>query len=281
MSVKAVSTWSLHRTLGSLRAIDPVTSTGVGASSPAPTSGLSLLDLPAELQRRGFDAVQICHFHLPTRSVSYLVELRAALAESSVTLDAVLIDDGDLIHPDDPDTHYAWISGWIDDAITLGARRTRVIAGRATPTPARLAASAQSLSRLVHDHPDIQVVTENWLELLPDAASVQTLLNHASSDLGLLIDLGNWTGPGKYAELAAVAGSAETCHAKCHDVAGRPDDADYQRSLQVLLDAGFTGPLALVYDGPAHDEWSALERQYAVTCEVYVPTPASTGGRHI
>ncbi len=270
--MKTVSTWSLHRTLGRVRAVDPVTPTWVEARPTGPTPGLALLDLPAELHRRGYDAVQICHFHLPTRSRSYLNELRAALAESSVTLDAVLVDDGDLIHPDDPGTHYAWISAWIDDAVTLGAARTRVIAGRATPTSAGLAASAQSLSRLADDHPDIRVVTENWLELLPDAASVQTLFGHTHGDVGLLIDLGNWTGPGKYAELEAVAGLAETCHAKCHDIEGRPDDTDYQRSLRVLLDAGFRGPLAMVYDGDADDEWSALERQHAVTSEVFVPT---------
>lgn len=271
--MKAVSSWSLHRTLGSFRAEDPVGATQVDTAPSLPTSGLALLDLPAELQGRGYDTVQICHFHLPTRSAGYLAELRSALAEASVTLDAVLVDDGDLLHPQDADTHYAWVSGWLDDAVTLGAHRARVIAGRAAPTPERLATSAGQLSRLALSHPELRVVTENWLELLPDADSVQTLFHQVDAEVGLLIDLGNWTGAGKYAELAAVADLAETCHAKCNDVDEVPDDDDYRRSLQVLLDAGFDGPLALVYDGP-RDEWSSLERQDAVTREVFVPASA-------
>lgn len=278
--MKAVSSWSLHRTLGSFRAVDPVAVPRVASSPVGGTPGLALLDLPAELQRRGYDTVQLCHFHLPTRSPGYLAELRSALAEASVTLDAVLVDDADLVDPHDAATHLGWVSGWLDDAVALGARRARVIAGRSTPTPDLLAASARQLSRLAQDHPEIRVVTENWLELLPDAASVQTLFEHLDAEVGLLVDLGNWTGPGKYAELAAVAGLAETCHAKCHDVdvdvtseGPVPDDDDYRRSLQVLLDAGFDGPLALVYDGP-RDEWTALERQHAVTGEVFAPASA-------
>ena len=90
--------------------------------------------------------------------------------------------------------------------------------------------------------------------------------------MGFLIDLGNWTGDGKYAELAAVAGRAETCQAKVMtDPAGTIDVDDYRRSLGVLRDIGYTGPLAMVYDGPDPDEWSKLDQAYGIVRSVFAP----------
>ena len=270
---KAVSTWSLHRTLGSFWAADPVTaerSPATASEVPAPTAGMALLDLPAELSRRGYDMVQICHFHLPTRDRGYLTELRASLDASGIELDAVLVDDGDLTHPTEADTHEAWISGWLEDAAFLGAHRARVIAGKSTPTPERLRASSDRLARLAQRHPEVRVVTENWLALMPTAADVHAVLDPTEGAVGFLIDLGNWKGPGKYAELDSVAGLAETCHAKCHFTDGAPDAEDFERCLTILRDHAYAGPLALIYDGAGDDEWAALEVEHAITASVAV-----------
>jgi sugar phosphate isomerase/epimerase len=269
MSAKAVSTWSLHRTLGSFRSVDPVSADRPPAHAIPPSNGLPLLDLPAELGRRGFDAVQLVHFHVPTRDASYLDELRAALAEASVTLDAVLVDDGDLVHPEDAETQEAWISGWLDDAARLGAQRARVIAGKASPTPERIRASGRRLAGLASRHPEVRVVTENWLALTPDAASVHQLLDAAEGSVGLLVDLANWKGDDRYQQLASIAPLAETSHAKCHFGTTGPDADDYRRTLEVLRDAGFSGPLALVYDGPDPDEWTALEWEHDMTRSIF------------
>ncbi len=269
MITKAVSTWSLHRSLGSFWANDPVTADRSAATRSEPTSGIALIDLPAELRRHGFDLLQICHFHLPTRDPGYLADLRGALADSQIELDAVLVDDGDLTHPTDADDHEAWIAGWLEDAVTLGARRARVIAGKSEPTPESLSASSQRLTRLAHDHPDVRVVTENWLQLLPTAADVHTVLDPTEGTVGFLIDLGNWTGADKYVELASVAPLAETCHAKCHFANGEPDAPDFELSLQTLRDVDYNGPLALIYDSSGGDEWGSLDREYAIANIVF------------
>ncbi len=247
----AISTWSLNRTL----------------------RAMELVDIPAELHRRGFDAVQFCHFDLPSRDSGYLSELRSSLDEADITLDALLIDDGDLTDPSDADGQQAWIGAWLDTAVELGADKARVIAGKSTPTPERLAASGRRLVRLAADHPEIRVVTENWLGLMPTAANVRTVLDPADHQVGLLIDLGNWTGADKYDELAAIADLAETCHAKCHADADGLHTDDFRRSLNVLKAAGYAGPLALVYDGPDDDEWAHLEQELAVAHDVFDTAP--------
>ena len=265
---KAVHAWSLDGTLGHPRVPGP---DGSGAVTRA-EGALDLLDLPAELARRGYAGVQLAHFQLPTRDASYLAELRAALASSGVVLDAFLVDDGDLTHPTDADLHERWISGQLDDALALGADHARVGAGRSAPTPELLASSARRLSRLAHDHPGIRLVVENWREMMPDADSVRTLLEQAE-DVRLLIDLGNWTMPDKHEQLARIAEFAVTCHAKAHrHEDGRLDDVDYARSLRVLQDAGFTGALAMVNESSrpdGSDEWDGLEQEHEVVRRVF------------
>lgn len=265
MISKAVSTWSLHRTLGRFVADD---GPSLGPKPSDPTDGVPLLELPSLLAEHGYDTVQICHFHLPTRDSEYLAELRDSLASAGITLDAVLVDAGDLVHPEAADDHERWIAGWLDDSVALGARRARLIAGQQPPTPDRLAASARRLRRLAEAHPELRVVTENWLALLPSATEVHRVLADTDGTVGLLIDLGNWTGPDKYDQLASIAPLAETCHAKCHSSGLNLDAEDYRRSLGVLRDTGFDGPLALIYDGPDDDEWTALDAEYKIVSEV-------------
>ncbi len=272
MVARAVSSWSLHRTLGRFVADDSAARGGKFMDTPASTEGLSLLELPAALREHGYDTLQIVHFHIPSREPAYLAELRAALAESNITLDALLVDDGDLTAPD-ADAAEHWIGEWLDAAVALGARRARVAAGKADPTPETIRESGTRLARLAASHPDVRVVTENWWGMLPDADAVHALLEQTGDSVGLLIDLGNWSGPDKYDQLARIAPLAETCHAKCRFTESGPDREDYRKTLQVLADAGYDGPLALIYDGPDDDEWGCLDVEYGIVTEVFGQHP--------
>ncbi|MGC4190273.1 MAG: TIM barrel protein [Thermomicrobiales bacterium] len=272
---RAVSTWSLHRTLGNFVAPDSSVSGG-RSKELAATEGVTLLEVIPELAARGYDTLHICHFHLASRDASYLASVREALAANGITLDCLLIDDGDLTAPDaDIHRHEAWYGEWLDVAEAIGARRVRIGAGRAAPTPELLAQSGERLARLAAGHPGVRVVTENWLEMTPDADSVLAVLEAAGDAVGLLIDLGNWTGSAKYVDLAKLAPRAETCHAKCHFSTAGPAVDDFRHSLSVLRDAGFDGPLALIYDGPDADEWAGLDREWEILTDVFVQDAVS------
>lgn len=97
MSYLSVSTWSLHRLLGPLRWTnwDAVNETQQMDIQDQPQI-LTLLELPAEAARRGYQAVEICHFHFPAVDPVYLNQLKEAFLESGVQFDTLLLDYGDI-----------------------------------------------------------------------------------------------------------------------------------------------------------------------------------------
>jgi sugar phosphate isomerase/epimerase len=249
----AVHDWSLDRTQGHFRA--------GGAELAA--GALPLIDLPEELHAHGYSTVQLCHFHLPSREPAYLAELREALAAGGVHLDTLLIDDGDLTHPETGQRDEEWISGWVQDAVALGAERVRVIAGK-TRSDESTDLSSAALGRIAAAHPEIRVVTENWFDVTRNADDVSRILDPLDGAVGLLIDLANWKGPDKYRELAGITRFAETCHAKAHWNGDLMDETDYRASISTVLEGGYAGPFALVYDGADDDEWKGLAALRAV-----------------
>lgn len=278
---KVLSSWSLHRTLGEFVAGDLAETRGAAATRfvgtmagrQAGPGALQLLELPAELRKHGFDGVQLVHFHLPSRDPGYLAELRDELHRHRVGLDTFLLDDGDLTHATDAEAHVDWMSEWISDAELLGARRVRVIAGRARPSGDTIMRSAQGLRRLAHENPGVRILFENWLEMTPDVPSVLALLDRAGEGVGLLVDLANWSGPDLPERIAAIGAHAETCHAKCATGHSPGTDAigeqAYLAALAALRETAFEGSLALVYDGPNPDEWGMLDREYEIVRSVF------------
>lgn len=267
--MRTVSTWSLHRTLGRFVAPDSAVQGGPFMEGAAEPRGLNLLELPEALRRHGYDSVQICHFHLPSTAPSYLAQLRTALRDSGITLEALLVDDGDLTDPARADHVEAWMGRWLEVATALGAARARLQVGRAAPAPDLIQACADRLLRLADAHPEVRVVIENDKGTMRDAEAVQALLAATGDAVGFLIDTGNWQGPQAEEDLARVAALAETCHAKCRFTGSEPDADAFRRALRILDDAGYGGPLALIYDDRDDDEWAKLEMVSALCDEVF------------
>ena len=258
----SVSTWSLHRTLGSPAIYGPE------RRAPAPTSlGLPLIELPPYLANEGIYTLEICHFHLPTRDFAYLDDLRQSLVQAGIELWALLVDGGDVTHPEYGSRDAAWIAGWLPVAQRLGAARVRVSAGTAAPSPKALDQSIQAMRRLVDQASDygLRLMIENWQTLLASPVEVNQVLDALEGRLGLCADFGNWSGPDKYDNLAAILPRAESCHAKANfTLDGSMDEADFIRCLDLTREAGFSGPYTLIYDGPLDDEWAGLALEKAL-----------------
>lgn len=266
----STSTWSLHRALG-LTYPDTPTHANMGAEATYGRGSLTLLEVPARLAAAGIHTLEICHFHLPSRDEAYIGRLRDALDAAGVELFSLLIDAGDITHPQYGERDMAWITGWVETAGKLGATATRVIAGKTTPSDDALKRSVAGLLRLadVGKANGVRVMTENWFSLLATPDAVRRVLSMV--DVGLCADFGNWGGATKYEDLAQILPLAESCHAKCSFADdGQPDRDDYLRCLELAKAANFNGPYTLIFDSPSiDDEWAGLALEKAMV-EAYL-----------
>ena len=260
----AVSTWSLHRKLGYSHANGPA---GNENAPSMPTWGpgeIKLFDLPAALRAHGYGRVEICHFHVALLDPVYLEELRSAFTEQGVTIQTLLIDDGDITNTATRARDMAWINKWIGVAGRLGAVHARVIAGKQKPTPENMVLSVSGLTHLMNSAAShgVKLVTENWFDLTATPVEVHKILDQVPG-LGLLADMGNWGGPTKYQDLTAIFARAQLCHAKAAFSAGQKlDEADYGACVDLAELVGYEGPYTLVFadDG---DEWEGLAQERA------------------
>jgi sugar phosphate isomerase/epimerase len=261
----AVSTWSLHHHLGYSFANGPGDTAPFLKSATWGAGVFDILQLPAELAKRGHGRCEICHFHLGSRDAGYLRRVAQSFDAAGVLIQTLLIDDGDLTSVTTPERDKAWIASWIEAAAILKAENVRVIAGKARPSPEALALSVAGLRDMVAvgARLGVKVVTENWHDLLATPVEVLHVLDHVEG-LGFMADTGNWYGPSKYDDLAAIFARADLCHAKASFAAGLHLDAhDFSQCLVAAQRGDYKGPMTLIFHDDG-DEWSGLdlERQF-------------------
>jgi sugar phosphate isomerase/epimerase len=270
MPYASLTTWSLHRNLGPLRFTrwDEKTSSHVSDTQEQPEL-VSLLDLPSVLAKKGFSALEVCHFNFPETSDEYLAKLKNAFAEAGIPFYTLLIDYGDISNADETRRRadIEWIKRWIGFAAKAGAQRVRVIGGDGAPGDLKaLARSAEALKELCAYASDlgVKVITENFKSLTSTSGNCLTLLEACGGRLGLTSDFGNFKGPEKYDELSKTLPLSESVHAKAvTDVEGFPDEKEFATCMEVVQRSGYEGPITLVYDGP-NDMWEGIERVHAL-----------------
>jgi Xylose isomerase-like TIM barrel len=256
----AVSTWSLHHHLGF--------SFANGPSDPAPfvmsdTWGkgvFDLMQLPRELAARGYQRCEICHFHIGSLEPSSLEALAQAFSDSEVEIQTLLIDDGDLTNTATLARDKLWIARWIEAASVLRAENVRVIAGKSRATPEALALSVEGLQGMVAlgQRLGVQVVTENWFDLLATPEAVHHVLDHVPG-LGFMADTGNWSGPTKHDDLASIFARAGLCHAKAKFEGNlHIDEQDFSNCLAAATRGNYKGPMTLIFADEG-DEWQGLD----------------------
>ena len=250
----SLSTWALHGWIGQSFPDSPASP----AESDSATTLGRLAEVPAELAKRGIFNLEVCHFHLPWHRATQFTDL---CREAHVRPYQLLIDDGDLSHPETGERDLEWIQNWMTLASASGFERVRVIAGKTTGDGAldqavsameRICAHAEKLK--------LRVVFENWFPLLDTPDKLLFLAAQLGDRAGLCFDFGNWGGEQKYSNLEQIVHLAESCHAKCSYVDGKPDTEDFTRCLEITKEVGFVGPYTLVHGEPGR-EWETVEEQ--------------------
>jgi sugar phosphate isomerase/epimerase len=269
----STSSWSLHRALGR----PPLFGSGNPVSAPAGPvveAEVSLLDLPARLAQIGIHTLEIVHFHFPTQDNRFFEEVAAAAKEAGVELFSILIDAGDITHPDATrrEQDLAWIRSWIDGAAFCGASHVRVVAGYshvdrnggALADHPVIQLSAQNLRALAAYARDqgVRVITENFRETGSRADQLLAILDLCEGEVGLCADFGNFKGETKYEELGAIFPHADSAHVKAeYNAVGQIVEEEFGRGLSLLMKSGFDGPMSLIFDTALHrgeSEWDNL-----------------------
>jgi sugar phosphate isomerase/epimerase len=295
----AVSTWSLHDQLGP-RHLTTRDDAGVKRPHELPhPSVISLLDFVRQVrQEADVDQVELCAFHVPSRERSYIDQLQRALAEERLTVLSMPIDAGN-ISVADP----AWreddlreIEGWIDLAADLGARYVRANASSyvAQEPLAPLDVTIDSYRRLCDyaGQRGLTMTIENHGGLTADPEAIVAIVEAVGPDrLKVCLDTANFapvaghqssrTPPAGidpeplYAGLARIAPYAGIVHAKTvwFDPAGQHLVYDAARTLRIVRDAGFDGPVSIEYGGGV-DAWPRVRRTREIVEEVFAPTSA-------
>ncbi|WP_424765481.1 sugar phosphate isomerase/epimerase family protein [Paenibacillus sp. sgz302251] len=270
MSYLSVSTWSLHRLLGPLHLTNWDTETGSHQTKALEQpQELTLLELPAAAASKGYQAIEVCHFHFPAMEASYLEQLRQAFTAADVSFDTLLVDYGDLTNPDKTRAaaDLSLMRQWVDIASLSGAKQIRIVAGEAAPSDeAAIRQSADALAELAQYAAarNVRVVTENFKSLTSTADSSLKLLAYAGDHVGFITDFGNYRDDRKLAEIAATTPLSVSVHVKPnYDENGYPDETSLVNYLNEVKNAGFDGAYVLIYDGPG-DMWEGLDRVKAI-----------------
>lgn len=266
MSYLSVSTWSLHRELGPLHwtVWDEDENTHRVNIEEQPQN-IKLTELPAMLQSKGFQAVEICHFHFQQTDSAYLQELQTALKKADILLHTLLVDYGDISSHDEirSQQDLQLIKNWIDIAHEVGAERVRVIAGASSPDDDEaLKRSVKHMNELVaYAKPlGVRIITENFDSLASTANNCVHLVQQSNEQIGLITDFGNFSGQTKYEDIAKILPYSDSIHAKAmFDADGKPNAEEFETCLNLLLKANYDGPITLIYDGPG-DMWAGIER---------------------
>jgi sugar phosphate isomerase/epimerase len=253
----AISSWTLHRTLGKVW-YEADGNGGVVNKSETPADALPLLELPALVAQLGIPVLEICHFHFPSIDDGYLAQLNSALERANIELANILIDTGNLSSPHETQRRadIELNKQWQRIAAKVGAKGVRIDCGLEAPTPDALERSASALQELADYGAGLGLVTttENWRTTSLEAENLLTIMDKVQRPLGLCVDFGNAAKTGhKYETLAALFPRGTSVHCKAEYSNGKVDVDDLQRCLQKAQEFHFDGHITIIYDG-AGDE---------------------------
>ncbi|CAM4399253.1 hypothetical protein FHS16_001872 [Paenibacillus endophyticus] len=238
---------------------------------------ITLLDLPLEASMRGYQAVEICHFHFPSIQTSYLLRLKHAFLDSGISFDTLLLDYGDLSSDDriKAKADFRYICEWIEIASIAGAKQIRIIAGEALATDK---AAMQRVARCLMELDEYaamletKVVLENFKTLTSSGDSCLRLLGQTNFQLPFITDFGNFSGKNKYKDLTMTVPFSVSIHAKPqYDENGQLDENDFMQCMEIARSAGYDGSYVLIHEGSG-DAWMALEKVKHLVMPFLAPT---------
>ena len=233
-------------------------------------ASLRMDELPARLQERDWPVLELVHFQIEDVSDAGLAALRKSIADAGITLATVLIDAGDIAHPDPQQRaqDIQLIELWIRRAAALGAQAVRVQVGDQDPhAEGVVERSIAGLNYLAGYAAALGVHcrTENFRRTGDDAEVLERILQGCDGRVSCCIDFGNAESfADKYAGLDRLMPFASAVHLKARYTDAKPDEQDLRSCLSLVEKHGYQQHISLIH-GEHPDEWEDLDGLAALT----------------
>lgn len=227
---------------------------------------MTLLDLPAAAESLGVRTVELVSTFFPSQHAQYLNQLRQALQEHKLQVRSIAVDQGNIANADEETrrTDLEALKQWFHLARAIGSAAIRINSGAASPDDAvaidRIVAGYRELAAEAA-HTGVYLLIENHGGASADPQNIRAFLDRVDSPwFKACPDTGNFAGNTWEEGMRIMAPRAFACHVKVFTASpdgqqswtgrdGQTRTYDLKRSLQILKDASYNGPLC-VESGP-------------------------------
>ncbi|WP_117879467.1 sugar phosphate isomerase/epimerase family protein [Aureibaculum luteum] len=259
----SLAQWSLNKAIRNKKTLDP-------------------MDFAKKAKELGFDGIeyvtQLYNEQLKTMSMEALQDsLKAKSTTYGVQNVLIMVDgEGNLASSNEKERNEAIENHkkWVDAAAFLGCHAIRVNLNGATEKEAWIEASVKGLGNLAKygASKNIEVIVENHGGLSSNADLLSEVMTKINMDnCGTLPDFGNFCitkEDGKcidmfdyYKGTEILMKHAKAVSAKSYDfdANGNETTLDYERLLQIVKDAGYTGYIGIEYEGERLSEEEGIQ----------------------
>jgi sugar phosphate isomerase/epimerase len=231
---------------------------------------MTLLDLPRVSRELGVGTIELVSTFFDNQGARYLNEVRQAIQDQGLAVRNIAVDTGTLAAADPKEraTNLAAIKQWFWVARAVGSAAIRVNTGAADPSDQEAVARCiEGYRDLAGEaaHTGVYLLIENHGGVSADPRNIRTFLDEVNSPWFLACpDTSNFTNDTWELGMEIMAPRAFSCHVKASgydpsgkqswtDRNGRHRSYDLRRSLRILKDANYQGPLMVEY-GASPDE---------------------------
>jgi sugar phosphate isomerase/epimerase len=247
---------------------------------------LTLLDFPRLAREEfGVGTVELVSTFFENQSARYLNQLREEIAKQRLRVANIAVDTGTLssADPDARRTDLEAIKQWFHVARAVGAEAIRVNTGQAEPDDAEALARVVDGYRELAEHAElsrVRLLIENHGGVSSDPAHIVRILEGVPSTwFGTCPDVSNFAGDTWEEGMRVMAPRAVAVHVKNHgyDPSGQqswsgrdgaPRRFDLRRSLAILKESGYAGPLNFEGNSAESDEREGVRKGIAYTREL-------------
>ncbi len=221
---------------------------------------LTLLEFPGVCASYGVSTVELCSRFFVSQDSKYLNELRGKLEEQELSVRSIAVDMGNIAGADPTvrRTDLEALKQWFYTACAIGSDAIRINTGHADDDEAmdRVIAGYRELVQ-VAENTGVKLLIENHGGVSSSSENLSRILSGVESPwFATCPDTGNFGSHDWEAGMRVLAPNAFSCHVKVFSysedgVQSRPDrdgnerSYDLKRSLAILKEAGYNGPICV------------------------------------